>query len=403
MDYYDVVIVGCGPAGGQCARELSHEGVKLLLVEKGKSFSANNYSSGGVPLSVMEEYQIPESVVGSYWNTLSVHSSYRKKLWQQSSPFGAILDFKKLREFLSDEAVKNKGVLALDTLYLDHWEQGECLIVKLVNHTTRTEYTVRTKVLVDATGSERSVLMKNHCDPKKGCHMTGIEYLVRVPETIFASYANKMSLFFGHRWMPQGYAWVFPMDENLLKIGIIRYYSHDQFVPYNKSYKHYLDHLIETIVGTKEPEILDKHGKTIYYSHHRNDRHYEDRVIALGDAVSTVNPLACEGIRHALKSGKVAAPHILKKLKDPNYSFSSYRRDLKKVCGYRWSLSEWIMNTVYKIQKDAYYDLIIEAFDRLSAFEIMDFAFQYRLSTALKFCSYYYPKRLKLLFLKEEK
>lgn len=398
MDYYDVVIIGCGPAGGQCARSLTKAGVKVLIVERARDFATNNFSSGGIPLSLMNDFTLPESIVGSYWNKLNIHSSYRKEEWEDIKPFGAILDFQKLREFLAAEVIAGGNVVALDTIYVDHWEQNESLIVKLRQHNAPSDYTVRTRCLVDATGTERAVLSKTDYDKEKACIATGIEYLIKVPESVYSTYANTMSIFLGLRWMPQGYAWVFPMNDHQLKVGIIRYFSHDNFVPHNKSYKSYLDHLVETVTGSKEPSIVDKHGKTIYYTYKRADLHYNDSVIALGDAVSTINPLACEGIRHALHSGRIAHKHILEKLSNVTYSFSAYQKEMKDYCGYKWSWSEWIMKKIYRIKEDKYYDLVLDSFHRFSSQDMMNFAFNYSFTQSVKFCVRYYTKRIKLLF-----
>ncbi len=398
MDYFDVIIIGCGPGGGQCARELAKKDIKVLIVEKARDFHANNFSSGGVPLSVMEEFSIPSEAAGSYWNNLTVHSSYKKIEWSQESPFGAILDFCKLRKFLADEVSQNGGVVRLDTAYVDHWEQGENLIVKLHHHESSQDYTVRTRVLVDATGTERKVLAKEDYNKNKALILTGIEYLIQVPETVYSSYADTMSLFLGHRWMPQGYGWVFPMGSLQLKVGVVRYFAHENYVPHEKSYKHYQDHLIETVIGTKEPQILDKHGKTIYYTYQRKDPHYKDSVIAIGDAVSTINPLACEGIRHALKSGVIAAKYISHKIKNSSYSFSAYQSEINKYCGIKWSWSEWVMKKVYRFKNDKNYDLALDSFQNFTGQEMMEFAFDYKFSKVLKFCAGYYTKKIKSLF-----
>lgn len=398
MDYYDVVIIGCGPGGGQCARDLAKNNKKVLIVEKARDFGVNNFSSGGVPLSVIDEFSIPESVIGSYWNQLTVHSSYKKQEWKQETPFGAILDFQKLREFLSDDAVQHGGSLRLDTVYIDHWEQSESLIVRLFHHESAQDYTVRTRILVDATGTERKVLAKDHYDKDKALIATGVEYLIQVPETVYESYANTMSLFLGHRWMPQGYGWVFPMGQHQLKVGVVRYFAHDSYVPHNKSYKHYQDHLIKNVLGTKDPQILDKHGKTIYYTYKRDDVHFKDSVIAIGDAISTINPLACEGIRQALTCGKIASGHILKKLTNSHYSFSAYLKEIGKLCGFKWTCSEWIMKKVYRQKNDKNYDLILDTFHEFTGKEMMDFAFGYKFSKIIKFCSGYYSKKFKSLF-----
>lgn len=90
---YDVIIIGAGPAGGQCARELANKSCHVLLVEKSKDFSVNSYSSGGAPLEILENYSLPTSTVGSYWNKMHIHSSQDCYTWSAPKPMGVILDF----------------------------------------------------------------------------------------------------------------------------------------------------------------------------------------------------------------------------------------------------------------------------------------------------------------------
>ena len=87
MENYDVVVVGAGPGGGQCARDLSRQGFKVLLLDKVKTFWENNYSSGAAPLPIMAEFNLPDSIVGSYWDILRIHSTQSKAEWNSSSPF----------------------------------------------------------------------------------------------------------------------------------------------------------------------------------------------------------------------------------------------------------------------------------------------------------------------------
>ena len=44
---FDVIVIGGGPAGGMCALELAKKGMRVLLTEKFRSFSENNFSSAG--------------------------------------------------------------------------------------------------------------------------------------------------------------------------------------------------------------------------------------------------------------------------------------------------------------------------------------------------------------------
>ncbi len=63
MEEFAVVVIGAGPAGGQCARRLAQQGIRVLLVEQHSDFSQNNYSSAASPLETMELFDLPPSVV----------------------------------------------------------------------------------------------------------------------------------------------------------------------------------------------------------------------------------------------------------------------------------------------------------------------------------------------------
>ncbi len=47
----------------------------------------------------------------------------------------------------------------------------------------------------------------------------GIEYLIAVPEVDYQKYQDNLVFFLGHKWSPKGYSWIFPMDNQQLKIG----------------------------------------------------------------------------------------------------------------------------------------------------------------------------------------
>jgi hypothetical protein len=61
--------------------------------------------------------------------------------------------------------------------------------------------------------------------------------------------------------------------------------------------------------------VVDRHGGLIRSTIHRREPHRRDRLIGLGDAVSTANLLGGEGIRHALTSARILAPLLLKALR----------------------------------------------------------------------------------------
>jgi len=397
MEHYDAVIIGSGPAGGQCGRQLVKAGKKVLLVDKCKDLNVNAYSSGGAPLSIIDDYQLPTNLISCYWNKMAVYSSRETHKVSTPQAKGVVLDFAKLRHFLANEVSNHGGSLRLDSSYVAHDRNDSTTVVTLNDHASHLEEHISTDVLIDATGSERSVLRKHNYDKERAVGVAGIEYHIEVDAAIFNRYANTLSFYLGHRWMPQGYAWVFPIQPNMLKIGIICYYTPHQIVPHEPAIRHYLDRMIVECMGTSNIPIHEKHGKTLYYTYGQRDLLYKDNVIAIGDAISTLNPLASEGIRHAMASGNIASDHILRYLNNKQ-PFTGYSKDLKRYFGYKWLESEQIMKFLYTQKDDRKIDLMLKALKQFSLQGLFELGFNYDFKKIVKFFAAYMWLRIKNLF-----
>lgn len=399
MDCFDVVIVGAGPGGGAAARLLSAAGFKVLVLEKEKSFAVNDFSSGGAPLEILSDFQLPESVVGAYCHQIRISATQDTHVWQDAKPVAIVLDFKKLRTFLVEEATKNGAILFLGCVYHSHRREAAEVIVDFEQAEDGSLKSVRTKVLIDATGSDRRVLgdpAKAHGGSEKEVIVgRGIEYLVEVPEAVYQAYADCLSFYIGSKWMPQGYAWIFPMRANLLKVGVGRNFPNMQFVPHRTAMKDYLDQLMVDCLKTDEIKVIDRHGKTISYTCHHRDRYVDQNIIAIGDAVSTVNPLTFEGIRHALKSGEIAARHVENFLENKTSHLKTYVREMRGYCGMKWVISELLTQKIYCEPEDEKMTLMLYALKGLSLEALKNLVFYYRLKSAMKFYTIYQVLLLK--------
>lgn len=389
MQQYDIIIIGAGPAGGQCARELSAVDRKVLLVEKAKDFSSNDFSSGGSTLESLKIFDLPDSVVGAFCKQIKIASSDDAHLWQSNKAIAIVFDFCKLRTFLSDETTKNGSELKLGWSYQSHEEKEGFTVVALKKAGTHIIEYFETKVLVDATGSERKVVSGGPPRGQKAIVGRGIEFLVSVPEEVYQTHANCLSFFIGQKWMPQGYAWIFPMNHNRLKVGVGRNYPDEHLVPYEKAFRFYLDHLISTCLKTNKITILDQHGKTLSYTAHQRDLYCEKNVIAIGDAISTVNPLTFEGIRHAMMSGRIAAQHINHLLDNKINHLQNYKAAMRRVSGLKWIVSEQLTRKIYREADDQKVDLMLMALKRFSLADLLDLVFYYRFKSALRFYAAY--------------
>jgi digeranylgeranylglycerophospholipid reductase len=404
---FDVVVVGAGPAGGQCARWLSAAGHNVLLIERFKNFDRNSFSSAGTPIETLERFKLPASVVGSYWNQLVIVSSKEQGHWKSIDNLGAVLDFAKLRQFLAAEVQSQGGKLWLGCRYVSHRQDGDVVMVTIKNNLTKEETIVQARVLVDATGPARAITGRRGQALPPMVTGTGIEYLIEVDRAAYDRNAQALTFFLGHKWIPKGYSWIFPMEGQRLKVGAGVLNQAHRVVESVKPLPHYIDLLIQEYLKPETYKILDVHGETLRYSRDLADTYVEGRVIAIGDTVSTVNFLGGEGIRHAMVSAEVAGKYIDRFLRSQSKDFDGYKEEMHGIFLAKWKMSERLGMKKYLEDADSLVDRVVALLKPMTLEEIVEVLFFYRFEKVSKSVGVYlwqkvrsriadYQKQLKL-------
>ncbi|BAY64812.1 monooxygenase FAD-binding protein [Calothrix brevissima NIES-22] len=377
MKNFDVVVVGAGPAGGHCARLLAKAGRKVLLVERYTNFSVNSFSSAGTPIETLAKFDLPDEVIGSYWRGIKIVTTNLNETWDAAKSLGAVLDFTKLREFLANEVKANGGEVWLGYLYLRKEELEEQTIL-VFKSKKEGEVKVAANVVVDATGPARAVIY-NKGETQPIFHSgTGIEYLLEVEPEDYEKHRDRLTFFLGHKWMPKGYSWIFPMENYKLKVGAGLLNSKHQYIQKLEPIKYYIELIIKDYIQPKSYQILEIHGATLKYSQGLQDKYYNNNIIAIGDAVSTVNFLGGEGIRHGMLSAEVAVKYINKYLDNQSSDFQDYQKEMYKIFYKKWLISEKLGLKKYLLDSDTIVDKSISYLKFLNIHEIMDLLFNYK-------------------------
>jgi flavin-dependent dehydrogenase len=239
--------------------------------------------------------------------------------------------------------------------------------------------TVTTRLLVDATGYARAVMYKHRREKPDFLKAVGIEYLITVPEQFYQKYQDNLVFFLGHKWSPKGYAWIFPMDNQQLKIGAAWLEGEHPYISEVKSLKSYIIQILKDYIKLDNYELVEQHGSIVEYSSGLQDIYYKKpNIIAIGDAVSTINALGGEGIRHAMKGAEIACQYMEEYLQGKSSSFTPYQQRMQEYFQPKWNLSDRLSRKVYLEYSDARIDQGVSYLKYLATQDIIDILFYYK-------------------------
>lgn len=202
--------------------------------------------------------------------------------------------------------------------------------------------------------------------------------------------------------MPKGYSWIFPMEaeKQRLKIGVARCNLEHKQIVETKSMKWYLELLIKDYMKLEKYKLIDTHGSTVKYSAGLKDIYYQDNVIAIGDAVSSINMLGGEGIRHGMENAEIASKYIQKYLKKQLSSFHPYQKEMQRRYAIKWNLSEQMARKRYMQDSDELIDKGVKYLKSLTVEDMMNILFEYNFQKLYKGLGKYIQRKLKLVWQK---
>jgi geranylgeranyl reductase family protein len=286
---YDVIIVGGGPAGATAAFFLGQASAKVLVLEKEK-LPRYKTCGGAVSTRVLEQFPFSfDPVIES-----KVHAiSYGMGNQMVTIP-------------LPDSSLCMVMRADFDAQLLKHAcaEVREGVAVKAVSEekdsvtvTTVAGERIAADYLIAADGANSITARFLGLRPQKV--MAGaIEVEATVPAEIQARFANNPLLVFGD--MKVGYLWIFPKSDHLsVGIGALHPKPGELQSVLTRVMKRY---------GVSLAGGQHGHPLPIYS---RREQISTARTFLVGDAAGLVDPFTGEGIRFAIKSGRMAAETIL--------------------------------------------------------------------------------------------
>lgn len=295
---YDISVVGGGPAGLSAAYSAAKAGAKVVLLEKDEAVAHSVRTSGVTWISEMERLGIPSRYYNPVQNYRFVSPS-NDILISGSSAKSCVLDVRATYQHLAFMAAEAGAEIMVKSNVINVVKDGN-KIAGVKASTPKGDLAVLSTLVIDASGFSSSVARKAGVAGEWKRYGVGAEYECYCDDIDSTTW----TLMVGQQYSDAGYAWIFPLSKNRVRIGVGIGRPESSSEPLEK---------LHDIMG-KRLKPLDAMGKIqpieLHYGFIPNEgvrqNSVADGLIMVGDSAGQSNPLVLEGIRYAIEFGRLA-------------------------------------------------------------------------------------------------
>ena len=305
MKNYDVVIVGAGLAGLQCARLLAGKAARVLLVDCKTDLTRGIHTTGIFVRKTFEDFDFPAGTLGQPVKKVTLYSPRLKTLQLESEKdefrvgkMGLIY-----REFLQ-ECLENGVEFKFGTRYVSAEMLDGETVIKFEKK--GAEFEVKTKVLIGADGANSRVAKDLGLDENKEFIVGYEKVFRRVP----LDDEPRLHCFLDARLAPGYLAWI-TNDGEEVHVGVGGYAKN--FNP-REALKEFREEIAAKIVDLTAADLTETRGGRIPVGGVLRKIACENGLL-IGDAAGAVSPLTAGGLDPCMRLSALAANVVEERLK----------------------------------------------------------------------------------------
>jgi len=390
--FYDVIIVGAGPAGSQIACELASLGHAIAVFEEKSVAGLNACCTGIISTECFQALDLGTDVILNKVNSAKFFSPSKICLRVQTENVQAYV----VNRFLLDKAIASKAQSKGAQYFFS------CPVIDIIPGKANMQAVTLCSGAREIFNA-RVVVLANGFRPKLPLKL-GLgkikNFLVGAQAEIEAKDVDELEVYFSQKIAPGAFAWLVPTSSNKAYVGLL---ATSQAKPYLKNF---LDNLFYQGKVTNREEKIEQKAVPLGTL----ARSYGDRVLVIGDAAGHVKPTTGGGIYFGHLGAKIAAGVLDEGLNRDNLTagqLSRYQKEWKARMGRELSRG-YRARWAYTKLSDRQIEGIFKALDSTGMAEALlnssDFSFDWHsklIMTVLKRSSAYTLLKIKQLLYSE--
>jgi len=354
--YYDVVVVGGGPAGSMAAKFAAEQGVSVLMLEKDRDIGYPVRCGEAVSRKGIEEFIEPdEKFIASHITKFSMNAPDGTEVVLPLPEEGYVLE-RRIFDYELAKSAANAGAEILTRAYVNGLLFNGDAVSGVKFEFRGEQHEVEADVVIAADGVESRVGrwagIKTHID------FRDMESAVQYTISGIDVDPNTIYLHFGSNAAPQGYLWVFSKGSHSANVGL----GISGLIGKKKSALQYLTEFMERTYP--DAAILTSIAGGVPCSI-TLEKISAPGIILVGDAARQVNPLSGGGIASGMIGGsiggRIAAESI--KMRNPEHLLT-YDKAWADRLGKRHETFDRIKNGIYNFP-DEKFNSIAHAFAKV--------------------------------------
>ena len=327
---FDVLIIGSGPAGAACAMSLGNSGLSVGILDKA-AFPRDKICGDALSVDVLNQLSLLRTDLAARFHQLeSKVSSYGVRIFAPNYQYIDLPFFYKgeatcgylcprfdFDQLMVEQLKELENVKMFEECVMERVERTDKVVLA---HTTAGTFTA--KMIAGADGAQSVVARQlGSYKPDREHYSAGIRVYYEGITSFQESHFIELHFF---KDVLPGYLWIFPLPNNRANVGIGVLSSVVSKKKMNlKTVLRGLiennPHLYERFRDAKPLEIAKGYGLPLGSKKRKISG---DRFLLLGDAASLIDPFTGEGIGNAIRSGRVAASHIIEAFRRHDFSSS---------------------------------------------------------------------------------